>query len=76
LVDIFIKFDVNSREDDEICSEIRKLQQQLRDQINASNAVRSRLHALIPTVMQQEELEKKERQAIDVFEQGYVKVCS
>ncbi len=69
-----VGIDPSQREDDEICSEIRKLQQQLRDQITHNNTIRARLQTVITTVMAQEEADRKERAAIETWEQGYLKV--
>lgn len=54
----------SQREDDEICTELRKLQKQLREQITLNNTIRSKISAMLPAIMAQEEAERKERQAI------------
>jgi len=49
------------REDDEICSEMRKLQKQLRDQIMANNEIRARLYSILSPILAREEAEKKRK---------------
>jgi len=66
----------NSREDDEICSELRILQKQLRERVVQNNVIRSRLHAQLPAIMQKEEREKQEKIANQNLEKSYQKLMS
>lgn len=57
-------FDTSQREDDEICIELRKLQKQLQERVNSNNVVRSKISAMLPSILAQEDAERKERQAV------------
>lgn len=66
--------DPNKREDDEICCELRRMQQQLRDQINSNNLLRARISTAVQEGMLKEESDKKEAQANDQLEKTYMKL--
>lgn len=66
--------DTNQREDDEICSELRKIQKQLRDRIISTNDLRLRLYSLVSHGIQKQETDKKERAANEQLERTYGKV--
>eukprot|EP01122_Echinamoeba_exundans_P007557 TRINITY_DN234_c0_g1_i3.p1 TRINITY_DN234_c0_g1~~TRINITY_DN234_c0_g1_i3.p1 ORF type:complete len:400 (+),score=104.34 TRINITY_DN234_c0_g1_i3:447-1646(+) len=51
----------NPREDDEICAELRQLQQQLRQQIATNNKLKAKLHDKVAAAMEQRKEQKKRR---------------
>eukprot|EP01114_Cavostelium_apophysatum_P009362 TRINITY_DN2247_c0_g1_i2.p1 TRINITY_DN2247_c0_g1~~TRINITY_DN2247_c0_g1_i2.p1 ORF type:complete len:467 (-),score=118.16 TRINITY_DN2247_c0_g1_i2:158-1558(-) len=64
----------SQREDDEICSEIRKLQKQLRDRTIATNVLRSKLQPQVAAAITKEEHDKKERINNANLEKQYLKL--
>ncbi|PRP72992.1 hypothetical protein PROFUN_14655 [Planoprotostelium fungivorum] len=68
-----LDIDTLHREDDEICSELRKLQHQLKDRMRINNNVRTKLAALVSKRMEQEEQERKEKEANRILEGQYKK---
>ena len=78
LIDEEIIYDSAYREDDEICSELRRLQQELRDHVSNCNRIKSSLSETISKALKDQEEERLERLAEDAFEQQYTKsmVCS
>jgi hypothetical protein len=69
-----LDIDNNAREDDEICSELRKLQKELKDQILANNVFRSKLSPLVADSIAREEQAKKDKAANQQLEKTYLKV--
>jgi hypothetical protein len=57
----FVKMSENPREDDEICAELRQLQQQLRQQIATNNKLKAKLHDKVGAAMEQRKEQKKRR---------------
>jgi len=69
-----LDIDNQSREDDEICSELRKMQKELKDQIISNNVIRSKVSTLVAESMANEEKLKKERAANATLEKTYLKL--
>jgi len=69
-----LDIDNNAREDDEICSELRKIQKDLKEQILSNNSIRSRVSALVAESMAKEEQLKKEKAASAALEKTYLKL--
>eukprot|EP01119_Soliformovum_irregulare_P020058 TRINITY_DN6457_c0_g1_i1.p1 TRINITY_DN6457_c0_g1~~TRINITY_DN6457_c0_g1_i1.p1 ORF type:complete len:537 (-),score=141.24 TRINITY_DN6457_c0_g1_i1:77-1687(-) len=65
--------DLDSREDDEICSELRKLQRELKEQIVSNNTIRAKVAGLLVPLMAQEDEQKKQRISNIQLERNYMK---
>jgi hypothetical protein len=63
------------REDDEVCSELRRLQKQLREVIVANNAIKSKLSSKLAEVMPKEEVERSQKEADAHLERTYSKMA-
>ncbi|GAM21842.1 hypothetical protein SAMD00019534_050170 [Acytostelium subglobosum LB1] len=63
-----------SREDDEICAEMRYLQTQLRDQINANNALKSQAYYSAKMLISKQDTSRKKKQQLLNAEKNYQKL--
>eukprot|EP01117_Protostelium_nocturnum_P016165 TRINITY_DN6347_c0_g1_i2.p1 TRINITY_DN6347_c0_g1~~TRINITY_DN6347_c0_g1_i2.p1 ORF type:complete len:314 (-),score=107.21 TRINITY_DN6347_c0_g1_i2:87-1028(-) len=66
--------DTLHREDDEICSELRKLQQQLKERMKSNNSMRTKLASLVGIRMTKEEAERKEKEHNRQLDREYIKL--
>ncbi|KAL6042360.1 transcriptional adaptor 3 [Balamuthia mandrillaris] len=69
-----LEADYRNREDDEICAEIRLLQQRLKEQLHVNNQRRAMLASLALPLMQQQRLRAKEREEFDEVERSYLRM--
>ena len=52
---------MNNNTDDELSSEIKALQQQLKDQVNANNQIKMKLYPLVQNNIEREQLEVRQK---------------
>eukprot|EP01133_Synstelium_polycarpum_P014966 gene14966-17695_t len=64
----------NEKEDDQICLELRYLQNQLRDYINTNNQLKSQTYATCKTILTKQDHHKKRKQFQATVEKNYQKL--
>jgi len=73
LLDDMEGIDPSEKEDDEVCAEIRNLQNLLRERMAANNERKAKMLEMVRARMHEQDIQKKQKQANSITEKSYQK---